>query len=68
MTDLGENINEEEKKSVEDARDELKKALEAGEIEGIKAAKEKLEGILQPLIMKMYEQAAAAAQAEGARR
>ena len=66
VADLGENINEEEKKSVEDARDELKKALEAGEIEGIKAGKEKLEGILQPLIMKMYEQAAAAAQAEGA--
>ena len=63
VTDLGENINEEEKKSVEDARDELKAALEAGEIEGIKAGKEKLEGILQPLIMKMYEQAAAAQQA-----
>ncbi|MGM9943690.1 MAG: molecular chaperone DnaK [Lysinibacillus sp.] len=66
VADLGENINEEEKKSVEDARDELKKALEAGEIEGIKAGKEKLEGILQPLIVKMYEQAAAAAQADGA--
>ena len=63
VTDLGEQISEEEKKSVEDARDELKKALEAGEIEGIKAAKEKLEGILQPLVMKVYEQAAAAAQA-----
>ena len=63
VTDLGENINEEEKKSVEDARDELKAALEAGEIEAIKAGKEKLEGILQPLVMKMYEQAAAAQQA-----
>lgn len=63
ITDLGEQITEEEKKSVEDARDELKKALEAGEIEGIKSAKEKLEGILQPLVMKVYEQAAAAAQA-----
>ncbi|MER1998501.1 MAG: molecular chaperone DnaK [Lysinibacillus sp.] len=63
VADLGENINEEEKKSVEDARDELKAAIEAGEIEGIKASKEKLEGILQPLIMKMYEQAAAAQQA-----
>jgi len=41
----------------------LKKALEAGELEGIKAAKEKLEGVLQPLVMKVYEQAAAAAQA-----
>ncbi|MEO4052230.1 molecular chaperone DnaK [Solibacillus sp. CAU 1738] len=63
VTDLGEQISEDEKKSVEDARDELKKALEAGEIEGIKAAKEKLEGVLQPLVMKVYEQAAAAAQA-----
>ncbi|KPN96905.1 molecular chaperone DnaK [Lysinibacillus sp. ZYM-1] len=63
ITDLGEQITEDEKKSVEDARDELKKALEAGELDGIKAAKEKLEGILQPLVMKVYEQAAAAAQA-----
>ncbi|KGR81478.1 molecular chaperone DnaK [Lysinibacillus odysseyi] len=63
ITDLGEQITEDEKKSVEDARDELKKALEAGEIEGIKSAKEKLEGVLQPLVMKVYEQAAAAAQA-----
>ncbi|MEE1130851.1 MAG: molecular chaperone DnaK [Caryophanon sp.] len=63
VTDLGENINEEEKKSVEDARDELKKALEGDDIEAIKAGKEKLEGILQPLVMKMYEQAAAAQQA-----
>ncbi|MBS7344506.1 MAG: molecular chaperone DnaK [Caryophanon sp.] len=63
VTDLGENINEDEKKSVEDARDELKKALEGDDIEAIKAGKEKLEGILQPLIMKMYEQAAAAQQA-----
>ncbi|RKQ19170.1 molecular chaperone DnaK [Ureibacillus endophyticus] len=63
ITDLGEQISEDEKKSVEDAKEELKKALEAGEIGGIKSAKEKLEGILQPLVMKVYEQAAAAAQA-----
>ncbi len=66
ITDLGEQITEEEKKSVEDAREELKKALEAGEIEGIKSSKEKLEGVLQPLVMKVYEQAAAQAQAAGA--
>ena len=66
ITDLGEQITEDEKKSVEDARDELKAALEAGELEGIKAAKEKLEGVLQPLVMKVYEQAAAAQQAAGA--
>ncbi|EON70346.1 molecular chaperone DnaK [Lysinibacillus sphaericus] len=63
IADLGEQITEDEKKSVEDARDELKKALEAGELEGIKTSKEKLEGVLQPLVMKVYEQAAAAAQA-----
>ncbi|MEK4230055.1 molecular chaperone DnaK [Solibacillus sp. FSL H8-0538] len=66
ITDLGEQITEDEKKSVEAARDELKAALEAGELEGIKASKEKLEGVLQPLVMKVYEQAAAAAQAGGA--
>ena len=65
ITDLGEQITEDEKKSVEDARDELKAALEKGELEGIKTSKEKLEGVLQPLVMKVYEQAAAAAQAQG---
>ncbi|CEA00007.1 Chaperone protein DnaK [Metalysinibacillus saudimassiliensis] len=63
IKDLGENINDEEKKSVEDARDELKATLEGEDTEAIKAAKEKLDGILQPLVMKMYEQAAAAQQA-----
>ena len=63
IKDLGEQITDDEKKSVEDARDELKAALEKGELEGIKASKEKLEGVLQPLVMKVYEQAAAAAQA-----
>ncbi|MFC7684626.1 molecular chaperone DnaK [Ureibacillus sp. GCM10028918] len=63
ISDLGEQITEDEKKSVEDSKEELKKALEAGEIEGIKSSKEKLEGVLQPLVMKVYEQAAAAAQA-----
>ncbi|MEG0440071.1 molecular chaperone DnaK [Solibacillus cecembensis] len=65
ITDLGEQITEDEKKSVEDARDELKAALEAGELEGIKTSKEKLDGVLQPLVMKVYEQAAAAQAAQG---
>ncbi|GEK33300.1 molecular chaperone DnaK [Kurthia sibirica] len=62
ITDLGEQVSEDEKKSVEDAKEELKAAIEAGELEGIKSAKEKLEGIVQPLVMKVYEQAAAAQQ------
>ena len=64
LTDLGEHVTEDEKKPVLEAKDELAKAIEAGELEGIKAAKEKLEGLLQPLVMKVYEQAAAAQQAE----
>ncbi|MFJ8262217.1 molecular chaperone DnaK [Rummeliibacillus sp. NPDC094406] len=64
ITDLGDQITEDEKKSVTEAKEELQKALEAGEIEGIKSAKEKLEGILQPLVMKVYQQAAEAQQAQ----
>ena len=63
LADLGEQVTEDEKKPVEEAKEELAKAIEAREIEGIKAAKEKLEGLLQPLVMKVYEQAAAAQQA-----
>ncbi|MBK3493338.1 molecular chaperone DnaK [Viridibacillus sp. YIM B01967] len=63
ITDLGEQITEDEKKLVEDAKEELTKAIEVGEVEGIKTSKEKLEGILQPLVMKVYEQAAQQQQA-----
>lgn len=64
IKDLGDQITEDEKKSVTEAKEELQKALEAGEIEGIKSAKEKLEGILQPLIMKVYQKAAEAQQGQ----
>lgn len=64
ITDLGDQITEDEKKSVTEAKEELQKALEAGEIETIKTAKEKLEGILQPLVMKVYQKAAEAQQAQ----
>jgi len=63
INDLGEQVTEEEKKSVEDAKEEVKKALEGQDADAIKAAKEKLEGVLQPLVMRVYEQAAQAAQA-----
>ncbi|SOC36342.1 molecular chaperone DnaK [Ureibacillus acetophenoni] len=63
ISDLGEQITEDEKNSVNEAKEELKKALEEGNIDTIKASKEKLEGVLQPLVMKVYEQAAATAQA-----
>src|SRR5690606_15555001 len=63
ITDLGEVVTEEEKKQAEDARDELKAALESDNIEDIREKKDKLQEILQGLSMKAYEQAAAAQQA-----
>lgn len=64
ITDLGDQITDEEKTSVTEAKQELQNALEAGETENIKKAKEKLEGVLQPLVMKVYQQAAEAQQAQ----
>ena len=58
LTDLGENVTEEDKKKAEDAKDELKAALEAGDLEEISTKKEKLMEIVQQLSVKLYEQAA----------
>ncbi|MBT2582350.1 molecular chaperone DnaK [Planococcus sp. ISL-109] len=68
ITDLGEAVSEEEKKQAEEARDELKTALEGEDIEDIRTKKDKLQEILQGFAMKAYEQAAAnqqAAEGEG---
>ena len=51
-------LSEEEKKSAEDAKEELKAALEAGNLEDIKTKKDELNEIVQQLTMKLYEQAA----------
>ena len=67
VTDLGEQVTEDEKKEIEDASAELKTALESDNFDDIKTKKEALEEIVQKLATKVYEQAAAAAQAaEGA--
>lgn len=67
LKDLEGKVSEEEKKQAEDAKEELKAALEAGNLEDIRTKKDKLNEIVQALTMKMYEQAAAEAQgAEGA--
>ncbi|QBP40859.1 molecular chaperone DnaK [Paenisporosarcina antarctica] len=67
LKDLEGKVTDEEKKQAEDARDELKVALEAGILEDIRTKKDALNEIVQALTMKMYEQAAAEAQAaEGA--
>ena len=67
LKDLEGKVSEEEVKQAEDAKEELKAALEAGNLEEIRTTKDKLNEIVQALTMKMYEQAAAEAQAaEGA--
>lgn len=52
LTDLGENIGEEDKKSAEEKKDALKTALEGQDIEDIKSKKEELEKVIQELISK----------------
>ena len=65
LKDLEGKVSEEEVTSVEEAKEELKAALEAGDFDAIRAKKEKLEEIVQQMTMKLYEQAAAE-NAEGA--
>ncbi|MET1014373.1 MAG: molecular chaperone DnaK [Paenisporosarcina sp.] len=67
LKDLEGKVSEEEVKQAEEAKEELKAALEAGNLEDVRTKKDKLNEIVQALTMKMYEQAAAEAQtAEGA--
>ncbi|MGM0897122.1 MAG: molecular chaperone DnaK [Bacillota bacterium] len=58
IEDLGEAVSEDEKKQAEEARDELKTALEGNDIEDIRTKKDKLQELLQGFAMKAYEQAA----------
>jgi molecular chaperone DnaK len=65
LKDLEGKVSEEEVKNVEEAKDELKSAIEAANFDDIRTKKEKLEEIVQQMTMKLYEQAAAES-AEGA--
>lgn len=65
ITDLGDKVSEEDKAQAESAKEELKKALEGTDIEGIKAKKEALEQHVQQLSVKLYEQMQQEQQAEG---
>ncbi|KAA0965436.1 molecular chaperone DnaK [Sporosarcina sp. ANT_H38] len=65
LKDLEGKVSEEEVKSVEEAKEELKTALEATDFDEIRTKKEKLDEIVQKMTMKLYEQAAAES-AEGA--
>ena len=65
LKDLEGKVSEEEVKNVEEAKEELKAAIEAANFDDIRTKKEKLEEIVQQMSMKLYEQAAAES-AEGA--
>ncbi|HET7658025.1 MAG TPA: molecular chaperone DnaK [Bacillales bacterium] len=62
LKDLGDKVEEAEKKKAEEAKDELKKALEENDLEAIKTKKDELSEIVQQLSVKLYEQAQKEAQ------
>jgi molecular chaperone DnaK len=65
LKDLEGKVSEDEVKKVEDAKEELKKAIEAGNLDDMRTKKQALEELVQQLSVKLYEQAAAEAQAQG---
>ncbi|GAA0369931.1 molecular chaperone DnaK [Alkalibacterium iburiense] len=66
LKELEGKVDEAEIKKAEEARDELKTALENDDIEDIKAKRDALNEIVQEMSVKLYEQAAQQAEAEGA--
>lgn len=62
ITDLGDNVSEDEKKDALAKSDELKEALKGTDLEEIKSKKEELNTLAQALATKAYEQAQASAQ------
>ena len=58
LTDLGEKVSEDDKKSANEKIEELKKALEGTDIEEIKKKTEELDKVAMDLAAKVYEQAA----------
>lgn len=58
LEELKGKVSEEEVKKAETARDELKAAVEANNLEEMKAKKDALESVVRDLSVKLYEQAA----------
>jgi molecular chaperone DnaK len=63
LKDLEGKVDEEEVKKAEDAKAELKEAIEKDDLDLIREKKDALQEIVQALTMKLYEQAQAEAQA-----
>ncbi|WP_313470294.1 molecular chaperone DnaK, partial [Carnobacterium sp.] len=60
LGELEGKVDEAEVKKAEDARDELKAAVEANDLEAMKTKRDALNEIVQALTVKLYEQAAQA--------
>lgn len=65
LEEVGDKVAEDEKKVVADAVAELKAAKEADNLDDMKAKKEALEKVAQEMAMKLYQQAAPEADAQG---
>lgn len=65
LKDLGDKVDEAEKKKAEEAKESLKKALEGNDIDAIKTAKDALQEVVQQLSVKLYEQVQKEAQQAG---
>ena len=66
LKDLADKVSEDEKQQAEQAKEELKKALEGSNLDEIRAKKEALEEKVQQLSVKLYEQMAQQHQANEA--
>jgi molecular chaperone DnaK len=64
LKDLEGKVDEAEVTKANEAKDELKAAIEKNELEEIRAKKDALQAIVQDLTTKLYEQAAQQAQAQ----
>lgn len=64
LKDLEGKVDEEEVKKANEAKDELKAAIEKGEIEEIRTKKDALQEIVTNLSVKLYEEAAKQQQAQ----
>ena len=62
IRDLGDKVTEDEKKTIEELTDELKKTLENEDVEAIKEATSKLQEKAMELAGRVYEEAAKANQ------
>ncbi|MCD6434929.1 MAG: molecular chaperone DnaK [Clostridiales bacterium] len=59
VTELGEEVTEDEKKDIDEKKEALKKALESEDLEGMKKGLEELTNAFQPIAQKLYQKTAA---------